>query len=146
MSKLPQFLILWSLKIRQSSNYFSGCFLQILRYNWSIEAAETPLKQLHTTRKWTIKDLILFFWSLRNTIKCLEHILIFHRLVHKDTKQEMAILSCSNTHNQINSINLNVFRKIKKFGITQAICQHLVVDMIYTLLMTAMWTAAATAT
>ena len=93
---------------------------------------------MFTIKKLTIKDLMLFFSSLRNTIKSLEHILIFHRLVQMDPKQEMAILSCSNTHNQINSINLNVFRKIEKFIITQTICQHLVLDMIYTLPMTAM--------
>ena len=145
MIKFLQFLILWLLKIRQSSNYFLGCFLQILRYNWSLEAVETPSKHLHTTRKLTIKDHILFFWSLRNTIKSLEHILIFHRLGEMHGKQEMAILSCSNTHNQINSINLNVLRKNMKFCITQAICQYLVV-VIYKLIMTAMWTPAATAT
>ena len=95
-------------------------------------------KLFHSIKKLTIKDLMLFFSSLSNTIKSLEHILIFHRLVQKDSKQEMAILSCSNTHNQINSINLNVFRKNMKFIIDQAICQHMVLDLIYTLPMTAM--------
>ena len=139
-------MILWSLKIRQSSNYFLECFLQILNSNWSTEAAEIPSKHLHTTRKLTTKDHTLFFWSLRNIIKSLEHILIFQRLVQMDTKQEMAILSCSNTHNQINSTNLNVFRKIQKLDITQTICHILVVDLIYTFTMTAMWTPAVAAT